>query len=54
MNQRNTKGQKHGLWESYWSDGQLLRKGTYINGKRHGLWESYHENDELQTREFHL
>ncbi len=37
----NDKGQAHGLWEMYFSNGQLDYKGEYINGLRHGLNESY-------------
>jgi antitoxin component YwqK of YwqJK toxin-antitoxin module len=34
----NDKGKKHGLWEVYWSNGQLRFKGNYINGQRIGYW----------------
>jgi len=54
MNQLNTKGQKHGLWKEYSSNGKLWYKGTYLNGQRHGLWEEYYSNGKLETREFYL
>ena len=41
---KNEKGQAHGLWERYWSNGNLEYKGLYVNGKRHGLCESYWSN----------
>ena len=40
----NDKGQAHGLWERYYSNGNLEYKGLYVNGKRHGLCESYWSN----------
>ena len=43
----NAKGQAHGLWERYYSNGNLFYKGEYINGKRHGYWESYYYNGNL-------
>jgi len=55
MNQRNTKGQRHGLWECYWSNGKLMYKGSYINDERHGLWEEYyHENGKLWDKGSYL
>jgi antitoxin component YwqK of YwqJK toxin-antitoxin module len=27
-----------GIWEEYWSNGQLESKGLYKNGKRDGIW----------------
>jgi antitoxin component YwqK of YwqJK toxin-antitoxin module len=39
---RNNKGQRHGLWERYWDDGDLMLKGFYNNGKRVGYSEWYH------------
>ena len=44
INQRNKDGQRHGLWECYHDNDQLLYKGTYENGKEHGLWEYYYFN----------
>jgi len=44
---RNTKGQPHGYWENYWTNGKLDSKGYYINGKKHGYWERYLGNGEL-------
>jgi len=54
MNQRNTKGQKHGLWEDYHDNGKLSWKGTYLNDKRHGFWEDYYPDGQLRDKEFHL
>ena len=39
---RNNKGQLHGIWSDYLSNGTLFRKGHYINGIRYGYWnENY-------------
>ena len=35
---RNNKGQLHGIWSDYLSNGTLFRKGHYINGIRYGYW----------------
>ncbi len=43
----NEEGQRHGYWETYYTNGQVDYKGEYINGKRHGYWESYCEGGEL-------
>jgi antitoxin component YwqK of YwqJK toxin-antitoxin module len=54
MNQFNDKGQKHGYWEDYWSNGSLFYKGNFINGERSGHWELYNENGVLDVKKFHL
>lgn len=46
-NQYNEKGQKHGYWEVYHENGNLLSKGNYINGEKHGYWEVYWFNGNL-------
>jgi len=47
MNKYNGQGFKHGPWEVYHGNGQLLYKGNYVDGKRHGLFEQYHPNGQL-------
>ena len=42
MNQYNDKGQRHGPWERYWSNGNPWYKTNYINGNEHGLCEDYY------------
>ena len=37
-NPHNSKGQLHGLRESYYSNGQLRYKGNFINDKQDGIW----------------
>jgi antitoxin component YwqK of YwqJK toxin-antitoxin module len=47
INLYNEKGQKHGYWEDYYSNGQLESKGNYVNGKRDGYWEEYYSCGKL-------
>jgi hypothetical protein len=41
---KNDGGEKHGLYESYHENGQLVGKGNYKDGKQNGLAESYLKN----------
>ena len=41
---------KNDYIEEYYSNGQVMHKGLYINGKRYGLWESYYENGKLDYK----
>ena len=50
INLYNEKGQKHGYWEWYWSNGQLLCKGNYVNGKRDGYWGRYYSCGQLMWK----
>jgi len=47
INLFNEKGEKHGYWESHYSNGKLWYKGNYVNGNRHGYWESHYSNGKL-------
>jgi antitoxin component YwqK of YwqJK toxin-antitoxin module len=47
INSRNKQGQRHGYRECYYSNGQLMFKGNYINGKQDGCWKNYHLNGQL-------
>ena len=51
INLYNEKGEKHGVWESYYDNGQLFYRGNYVNGQRHGLWESYYPNGQLHYQQ---
>ena len=51
---RNEKGELHGCWESYYSNGQLHFKGNYINGKLHGYSESYYSNGKLKSKIYYI
>ena len=49
----NEKGQRHGYWETYYSNGKPHYKGNFINGKLHGLWERYYLNGQLIYKEYY-
>lgn len=38
------RGKPHGLYISWYPNGQIAEKGTARNGKRNGLWTRWHEN----------
>ena len=50
MNAYNNKGEQHGPWEIYFSNGPLDWKGEYVNDLEHGLWESYWSNGNLHYK----
>lgn len=39
---RNEKGQAHGHWRVYYSNGQIAYKGSYVSGIKDGYWEYYY------------
>jgi len=49
----NEKNQKHGYWERYWIDGQLMKKLLYINDIKVG-YEEYHYFKGNVIIRFHL
>ena len=51
MNKYNDKGEQHGPWEEYYSNGKLWYKENYVNGKLHGLHEKYYSNGNLDYKE---
>ena len=54
MNEYNDRGQRHGYWEKYYSNGEFLYKGHYLDGKVIGYWEFYELNGETMSKEFYL
>ena len=42
---------RHGLYESFYENGQLDYRGNYKNGKKEGLWESYYTNGQFRRKE---
>jgi antitoxin component YwqK of YwqJK toxin-antitoxin module len=50
INLFNAKGNRHGYWEDYWSNGNLMHKGNYVDGKENGYWESYWSNGNLDYK----
>ena len=50
INQRDAEGRRHGVWESYYSDGTLWWRDHYHHDQRHGLWEHYYPDGTLVWR----
>jgi uncharacterized protein len=50
INQYDYEGNKTGIWEEYWSNGELLSKGSYKNDDRNGYWETYYDNGNLYSK----
>jgi hypothetical protein len=50
INQYTHDGKKTGIWEEYYSNGQLESKGSYKNGLRYGIWEEYYINGNLEFK----
>jgi antitoxin component YwqK of YwqJK toxin-antitoxin module len=48
INQYNDKFEKHGPWEHYWQNGNLMHKGEFKDGQRVGYWEIYNRNGSLR------
>ena len=44
MTPRNVNGERHGYWEYYYSDGQLMHKGYYDMGKE----VDYNPNESIE------
>ena len=49
-NRINRRGNRVGIWEHYYSDGNVHSKGIYVNGDREGIWEFYKESGELDYK----
>jgi antitoxin component YwqK of YwqJK toxin-antitoxin module len=43
----NKIGQRHGYWETYYGNGQLSYKGSYVNGKCFGFHGFYFDDGSL-------
>ena len=43
---------KHGQFELYYDNGNILAKGCYENGHRVGAWQIYYENGQIMQRGF--
>ena len=54
MNEVNDKGERHGYWEQYYSNGNPWYKGNYNNGVQADCWEWYYFNGNLLIKEFYL
>ncbi len=54
MNELNEKGEYHGYWEEYWSNGELWYKTNFINGVEIGYCEIRLSNGDLFYKGFYL
>jgi len=50
---KNNKGQRHGYWEYYWTNGNLAYKGLFHNDKEVG-YEEYYFNGKLFEKKYHV
>ena len=53
INRYNRNGEKHGLWEHYFENGNLYSIGLYKNGMRSGNWEFYYSNGGLRDKKLY-
>lgn len=44
------KGKAHGLYITWYSDGQIKEKGRAKNGKKQGQWTKWHENGQMYEK----
>jgi len=51
---RNDKGERHGLWEVYWYNGNLMLKGFYHNGKEVGYEEIHYTDLKIETKRYKI
>ena len=42
---RNNKGQRHGYWELYWTDGTLFYNVFYVNNIKLGFSQLYNTKE---------
>jgi len=50
----NDKGQRHGVWVTYWTNGKLMYKCFFHNDKRVGYEEFYWHNGKLEEKIYHI
>ena len=50
VGQFDKNNKKTGYWEFYYDNGNLLKKGNYLNGLRNGNWEDYWSNGKLYSK----
>ena len=43
-------GQKQGIWERWYGNGQLKEKGSYVNGEEQGIWKRWYDNGQLEEK----
>jgi antitoxin component YwqK of YwqJK toxin-antitoxin module len=48
--QKNSKGQREGIWEIFWMNGNIEWRGTFKRGKIDGIEERFYENENIRWR----
>jgi len=48
--QKNSKGQREGLWEWFYPNGNIECRTPYKEGKKDGIWEWFHKNGNISCR----
>ena len=48
--QKNSVGQREGLWEWFYKNGNIYMRTSYIDGKRDGIEEIFYENGNIKWR----
>jgi len=48
--QKNSKGQREGLWEFFYKNGNIKRRTQYVEVKRDGIEEYFYENGKIHWR----
>jgi antitoxin component YwqK of YwqJK toxin-antitoxin module len=54
INQRDSEGRKHGVWEDYYINGRILVREHYMHGKAHRLREWYHTDGTPYFKKYFL
>lgn len=49
----NDKGERYGLWETYWDNGNPYYKGYFINSEQYGLAIWYSSNNTSYEKQYH-
>jgi antitoxin component YwqK of YwqJK toxin-antitoxin module len=48
--QRNSVGQREGIWEIFYENGNILRRTSYKEGNKDGIAEYFYENGNIESR----
>jgi hypothetical protein len=54
VNQLDSQGRPHGVWEKYLKPGSPWWRGRYLHGQKHGLWEWYWADGTPSYKLYHL
>jgi antitoxin component YwqK of YwqJK toxin-antitoxin module len=48
--QLNSKGQREGIWEEFFKNGNIRRRTPYVGGEKDGIVEEFYEDGNLLWR----